>query len=195
MNMRAITCLLLAGCLLVPACAKKYGDDYAVYYPDCRQPILDMQSRGSMASSSAMGAAGGAIIGGATGFFLGLLLNGGNVADAGISAAVGAGTGALSGGISGAVGGAHDEADENRLLAGYYEKLDGDISGLTLPQAAGTVALQCYEKKLAQVGEMEDSGRLTPDEANARRAEIENGMIMARQLAGQEDQNREKAEQ
>lgn len=181
---KIIFVLILGLCALCGACAKNTRENYVAYYPQCQQPILDMQSRGTAGGAAAKGAVGGGIVGGATGFFLGLLLNGGNAANAGIGAAVGGATGALSGGISGAMRANSGSAEENRLLARYYEQIDGDISGLDLPQAAGTVALQCYKKKLAEVEEMEKSGAFTAQSIAARKSEIEQGMAQARQLIG-----------
>ena len=171
-----IAALLLAG-LCLGACARKAADEYRVYYPACRQPLLDMESVGSVGESAGKGLFGGALLGSATGFFVGLLLNGGNLADAGISAAVGATTGGITGGVSGAVQGGASEERKNRLLAAYYEQLDGDINDLTLPQAAGAVAMQCYRRNLAE--RLEKSGGLSPAQAAPRRQEIEQGMRQA----------------
>lgn len=175
---------ILAICITLCACAKNSGENYAVYYPECRQPILDMRSMGSSYGGAARGVATGGLVGGATGFFLGLLLNGGNLANAGISAAVGATTGGLTGGISGGLSSRPNNAEENMLLARYYDQIDGDISGLDVRQAAGTVAMQCYRKKLAEVDAMEKNGSLAPLAADKRRIEIEHGMAEARQLIG-----------
>lgn len=176
----------LAICLVLSACAKNSGENYTTYYPECQQPILEMQSQTSTAMGATKGAVGGGLIGGATGFFLGLLLNGGNLADAGIGAAVGAAGGAISGGISGGLRGGTSNTQENMLLAKYYDQIDGDISGLTVRQAAGTVALQCYQKRLAQVEAQQKAGQLTPLAADQRILDISRGIEQARQLIGNE---------
>lgn len=170
--------------LAICACAKNSGENYTTYYPQCRQPILDMQSMGPSYGRAVKGAAAGGLVGGATGFFLGLLFNGGNLANAGISAAVGAATGSLTGGISGGMSGGPNNAEENMLLARYYDQIDGDISGLDVRQAAGTVAMQCYRKRLAELDSMEKSGKIAPLAADKRRIEIEHGMAQARELIG-----------
>lgn len=179
--------IIIYTCLCIPmfGCAKHSGSDYAAYYPECRQPILQMQGQHSAGANAAKGAVGGALIGGATGFFVGLLLHGGNAANAGLSAAAGAAAGGLSGGISGAVNSTPNTAEENKLLAEYYEKIEGDVSGLSLRQAAGTYALQCYRKKLAQVDELENAEKMTFADAEKRRREIEEGMASARELIGE----------
>lgn len=186
MKKRMTLNFFLAICLVLSACAKNSGENYTTYYPDCQQPILEMQSQTSTAMGATKGALGGGLIGGATGFFLGLLLHGGNVADAGIGAAVGAAGGAISGGISGGMRGGTSNVQENMLLAKYYEQIDGDISGLTVRQAAGTVALQCYQKKLAQVEAQQKAGQLTPLAADQRILDISRGIAQARELIGNE---------
>lgn len=175
---KVIALLLLAGVCL-GGCAKKAADEYSVYYPACRQPLMDMDSLTSTGESTGKGFFGGALLGSATGFFVGLLLNGGNLADAGISAAVGAATGGITGGVSGAVQGGTSDEQKNRLLAVYYEQLDGDIHDLTLPQAAGAVAMQCYHRKLSELERMEKTGGVSPAQAASRRREIEQGMCQA----------------
>lgn len=178
--------LFLAACLVLSACAKNTGENYTTYYPECQQPILEMQSQQSPLVGAAKGTIGGGLIGGASGFLLGLLFNAGNVADAGIGAAVGAATGAISGGISSGFSSRPSNTQENMLLAKYYDQIDGDISGLTVRQAAGTVAMQCYQKKLAQVEAQQKAGQLTPLAADQRILDISRGIEQAKQLIGSE---------
>ena len=178
--------LFLAACLVLSACAKNTGENYTTYYPECQQPILEMQSQETPLMGAAKGTIGGGLIGGVSGFLLGLLFSGGNVSDAGIGAAVGAASGAISGGISGGFSSRTGNARENMLLAKYYDKIDGDVSGLTVRQAAGTVALQCYQKKLAQVEARQKAGQLSPLAADQRILDISRGIEQARQLIGSE---------
>ena len=83
---------------------------------------------------AAKGTIGGGLIGGVSGFLLGLLFSGGNVSDAGIGAAVGAASGAISGGISGGFSSRTGNARENMLLAKYYDKIDGSATRKSLPR-------------------------------------------------------------
>lgn len=181
-NLKKKIILPLAVALLLPACAKNTGRSYANYYPDCDQPLIEMDEYGSTGKSVAKGAATGAFLGAATGFVVGLLASGGNAARAGVNAAIGGGAGAIAGGAGAAMG--VSDSRQNQLLAKYYDQIDGDISDLTLEQAAGTVALQCYQKKEAELPALEASGRITPDSARKRRIAIDEGISRARALIG-----------
>ncbi len=128
--------LFLAACLVLSACAKNTGENYTTYYPECQQPILEMQSQETPLMGAAKGTIGGGLIGGVSGFLLGLLFSGGNVSDAGIGAAVGAASGAISGGISGGFQLKNRQCPGKYASCQYYDKIDGDVSGLTVRQAA-----------------------------------------------------------
>lgn len=183
--MKKIFLILSAICLLLPACSKNTGQNYSAYYPECREPILEMEGQSSRIWDATKGAAVGGVGGGAVGFLLGLLLDGGNVAQAGIDAAVGAATGAIAGGVSQGLSGGTSEQEENRLLAKYYKQIGGNVSGLTVRQAAGMAAFQCYRNRKKELAEMIGKGSITPIAAEQRKAAINQGMHAAMSLIGE----------
>lgn len=168
--------------MILSACAKNTGRGYTNYYPDCDQPLIEMDEYGSTGKNAAKGAMTGAFLGAATGFVVGLLTSGGNAARAGVNAAIGGGAGGLAGGVGGAM--VTSDSRHNQLLAKYYDQIEGDISDLTLEQAAGTVALQCYQRKEAELPALEASGKITADAARKRRIAIDEGISRARALIG-----------
>lgn len=186
--MKKTMAAIIALGLLLPACSKNTGENYSAYYPECRQPILEMQSQESTAMAATKGAVGGGVAGGAVGFLLGLLLDGGNAAQAGISAAVGAATGAISGGVANAYRGGTSEQEENQLLARYYSQIKGkNVSGLNVRQAAGVVAFQCYQERKKELNQMVKNGEITPIAAEQRDMAIEEGIHQAMALIGPGD--------
>ena len=79
---------------------------------------------------AAKGTIGGGLIGGVSGFLLGLLFSGGNVSDAGIGAAVGAASGAISGGISGGFSSRTGNAREICFLPNIMTRLTATFPAL-----------------------------------------------------------------
>lgn len=171
---------------MLPGCAQNTGQNYSAFYPECREPILEIDGQSSRAWDAAKGAGVGAVGGGAVGFLLGLLLDGGNVAQAGIDAAVGGATGALAGGISQGMRGGTSEAQENMLLAKYEKELGPNVSRrMTVRQAAGAVAFQCYRKRRQELNQMIAAGSIDAVAAAQRQEAINQGMNAAMHLIGE----------
>lgn len=186
--MKKLFALCAVCALLLSACSKNSGENYTAFYPECRQPILEMEGQTSRGMAAVKGAAGGGVAGGAVGFLLGLLLDGGNVAQAGIGAAVGAATGAIAGGVSQGMTGGTSDAEENRLLAHYYSQIQGkNVSGLNVRQAAGVVAFQCYQRKKKELDKMVKEGSIDPVAAEQRDMAINEGLHAAMGLIGPGD--------
>lgn len=186
--MKKFLAICAACMLLLPGCSKNTGENYSAYYPECRQPILEMEGQTSTAMAATKGAVGGGVAGAAVGFLLGLLLDGGNAAQAGIDAAVGATTGAIAGGVAKGMTGGTSEQEENRLLAHYYSQIKGkNVSGLNVRQAAGVVAFQCYQRKKQELNEMVKKGTIDAVGAEQREIAINDGMHAAMALIGPGD--------
>lgn len=173
--MRHIALLIIF--LFIAGCARNNTPQEYVYYPACRQPILEVRDTGSPATGQVFGST---VIGVLSGAVTGLIFGGPR------GAAVGMAAGAAGGAVTGAAGAAmshgNNDARDNALLAKYLDQIDGNIEGLTLDQAAATVSIQCYERALNQLTAMVKAGQISKDAADSRFSSILHGIREAAAL-------------
>lgn len=177
-------CACLATVIFLSGCAAQYAPQTTVvnYYPDCYQPLNTLRQSAKNYNKSVVG---GAVAGGLIGAVFGLLITG---------KAEGAAAGAAAGATAGAVAGySNAESEQNKQLASFLAELDGDISGLDNVNAAGRVALQCYDKSFKRAITDFKAKRMNRSELDARYAEIKAGSAEALTLMNkQADAAREK---
>lgn len=158
--------LLLACCIMLGGCASKYGTQTTSvsYFPQCYEPINRLRTTEQSFNSSV---GGGVLIGSLLGALTGYLVTG---------KTGGAVAGAVAGGaVGGAAGYGKAQQQENRDMANYLSQLEGDISNLDSANAAGRVALQCYDKSFTSSVAAFKAKRMSRSEFDARYNEIRNG--------------------
>lgn len=166
-------------------CASKYGAQNTTvnYYPGCYRPIADLRQN---ENNTAKGTVTGSVIGALGGALVGLLAGGGRWQGAVVGGAMGAATGAMAGNYYARK---QQEADDNIRLASYMQDLDGDISNLTVAQAAARTSLQCYDQQFRLLLADIKAGQIGREQAQARYAEIVSGREEAIGILGQAAQS------
>lgn len=158
--------LLLACAMSLGGCASKYGTQTTNvnYFPQCYEPINQLRATEQSYTSSV---GGGVLLGSLLGAVTGYLATG---------KTGGAVAGAVAGGaVGGAVGYGQAQKRENRDMANYLSQLEGDISNLDSANAAGRVALQCYDKSFNSSLRDFKAKRMSRAEFDARYNEIRSG--------------------
>lgn len=164
-------CLVLAGVLVLPGCASKYGQQKTRvnYYPQCYQPVSQLrQDEYSTGTSTATGAVGGALLGALIG---GLAT--GKASGALAGAAVGGAAGAVGGNIYGKS--KAKERDEAHLLE-YSRQLGAEAEGMDRTTAAAKVAAKCYDEQFKLAAKQYKAGQITRMEFQDRYSEIRSGL-------------------
>lgn len=165
--------LLLACTVLLSGCASKYGTQTTQvnHFPQCYEPINRLrQTEKEFTTTVATGVVGGALLGALVGY-----LSTGKTQ--------GAVAGAVAGGaVGGAVGYNKASNQETRDLAIYLSELEGDISGLDNANAAGRVAMQCYDKSFKSSVADFKAKRINRTDFDSRYKEIRDGSDEALRL-------------
>lgn len=175
--------LFLIMLLFLNACAKNVQTSISQYYPECHEPLEEIKqvnSGSNVAKAAGKGAAQGAVAGIISGAVIGIVS--GKPAQVLQSAITGAVAGGVAGGIYG--GASNTSSEENILMAKYFEQIDGDISSLTLKEAAATVSLQCYNRQFVNLLNKIRAGEMTKKAADSHFAELETGRKEALELLG-----------
>lgn len=163
--------LLLAGSLLLPGCASRYGEQKTKvnYYPQCYQPVAQLrQDEGGAGKSTAVGAAGGALLGALIG---GLAT--GKVEGALIGAAAGGATGAVAGNIYGK---SQEKSRDAAYLQAYSQQLGSEAAGMNRATAAAKLASRCYDEQFRLAVNQFKAGQITRLEFQDRYNEIRSGL-------------------
>ena len=169
--------------LIITGCSSKTNVQLpnTRYYPNCAEP-LEYVSKNNVdePSSVGRGMAAGGLLSGLASIIVGALS--GNLRGSNVLIGVAAGT-AVGGMVGGASGVSAAAKKNNKKMAEYLEQIDGDIEDITtVKQAAGTLSLQCYNKKYQTL--LQDIRRhaITNNAAQAHFDEILAGTKAAAQL-------------
>lgn len=168
---------MLALSLLLAGCAQNAGmaSSQSLYFPQCYQPLRQAGMLDSRARDIGVGAGKGFLVGTLAGLAGGAVsaLFTGDPLNIVSGAAIGAAGGAVAGGVTGAMN--DNLPEKNRLMAEWQQETSEDIEGMSFNQAAASISLQCYGKKLADVRKDISLGLMTNEAAQPMLTEIEAG--------------------
>lgn len=177
---------ILAALLLLSGCAQNGlgSNAQALYFPACYAPLHDASVLDSRARDIGIGAGKGFLAGALAGLAGGAVsaLFTGDPLNIVSGAAIGAAGGTVAGGAAGAMN--DNLAEKNRLMAQWQQETSEDIEALSFNQAAATMAMQCYNKRLAEVQKDIQLGVITNAAAQPMLTEIEVGRQEAANLYG-----------
>lgn len=169
------TSLLLASC--APSNIPKLE---SCFYPQCAEPLIEMQKRDSkVVTTTATSAAGGALLGG-----LGAALTSGNRKEILRAAAVGA----LAGGVAGfTYAKVKQISDENQRFASLRVVANQDLSKATRLQLYAYECMYCYIREFDGLQADYENGLVGKEEYAERFREIHRAMIALGETIGKMD--------
>lgn len=168
--------LVVASALYLAGCATQNAELQPQFYPECYQPIEQIQQDHNYvqeAKQAATGALAGALIGGIAGA----------IAGDSKTAAYGAAAGAVVGGMAGFIHARLDKiADQEQRLKELQTMLGDEAKNLDLDKASVLKSFHCYSGEIDVISQALKEKSMTPEEAQVRLAEIRTSLNTAKQF-------------